>query len=536
MTMTPESLSQVFLESAAAHPERPALTIGTRTLSYAELRGQAARIAATLVAHRGEHGREAPPLSAVLGQRSESSFAGILGALMAGDGYVPMLPSFPPARVALMLERSRARALVVDRAGMRELAEVLEAVPQTLTVLAVDVEPDQELRERAARHRLLGPGDLRPETEWSPPQVGPDDIAYLLFTSGSTGQPKGVMVAHRNILRFLEVVTERYALTAADRFSHLFEVTFDLSLFDMFAAWSAGGTLCCPDPRQRMLPARYVVDSRLSVWFSVPSTALLMKETRTLEPGGFPGLRVSLFCGEALTTPVAEAWALAAPNARHENIYGPTEVTLACTTYGFGADIAARAPDGVVPIGAPFPGMRARVADPDTLREVEPGEAGELLMSGPQVALGYWDDPERTRAAFVVPPGESEIFYRTGDRARRPSQPSAPIEFLGRLDHQIKIRGYRVELGEVEAVLRREAGVDAAVAIGWPTTTSGGAEGIVAFLAPGPGAALDVGALQRRLAQHLPRYMVPRQVRVIDAFPLNNNGKIDRNALARTLQ
>ncbi|MCB9756646.1 MAG: amino acid adenylation domain-containing protein [Myxococcales bacterium] len=521
-----------FLRSAARAPEHVALEVDGARLTYAELRAYAQRVAATLTAHRAGEGA---PLTCVLGQRSAAGFAGILGALCSGHGYVPMLPSYPAARLLVMIERARARALIVDGGARRVLPEVLASAPWPLLVLCLDERalPDPDA---FPQHRVLGPGDLAPAEDWRPPAVTPDDIAYLLFTSGSTGQPKGVMVAHRNILRFLEVVTERYALTAADRFSHLFEVTFDLSLFDMFAAWSAGGTLCCPDPRQRMLPARYVVDSRLSVWFSVPSTALLMKETRTLEPGGFPGLRVSLFCGEALTTPVAEAWALAAPNARHENIYGPTEVTLACTTYGFGADIAARAPDGVVPIGAPFPGMRARVADPDTLREVEPGEAGELLMSGPQVALGYWDDPERTRAAFVVPPGESEIFYRTGDRARRPSQPSAPIEFLGRLDHQIKIRGYRVELGEVEAVLRREAGVDAAVAIGWPTTTSGGAEGIVAFLAPGPGAALDVGALQRRLAQHLPRYMVPRQVRVIDAFPLNNNGKIDRNALARTLQ
>ncbi|MCA9654419.1 MAG: amino acid adenylation domain-containing protein [Myxococcales bacterium] len=529
--MTPESLSQVFLESAAAHPERPALTIGTRTLSYAELRGQAARIAATLVAHRGEHGREAPPLSAVLGQRSESSFAGILGALMAGDGYVPMLPSFPPARVALMLERSRARALVVDRAGMRELAEVLEAVPQTLTVLAVDVEPDQELRERAARHRLLGPGDLRPETEWSPPQVGPDDIAYLLFTSGSTGQPKAVMVAHRNIARFLDVVVERYGLGPDDRFSHMFDVTFDLSLFDLFGAWRVGGCLCCPSGTQRLAPARYVGDSGLTVWFSVPSTGLLMKETKALGPGSFPGLRLSLFCGEALPVPVADAWAEAAPDSIVENLYGPTELTLACTLFRWDEQGRAQTEGDLVPIGEPFPGMVYRVVD-EGLREVAPGDSGELIMSGPQRALGYWQDPERTAAAFVVPPGETELFYRTGDLVRRPRAEGEPIVFLGRIDSQIKVRGYRVELGEIEAVLRQEAGLSVAVALGWPEGASGGAEGIVAFV---DDASIDADALLDEVAKRLPKYMVPREIRVVESFPLNANGKVDRKALRAML-
>ncbi|MCA9710993.1 MAG: AMP-binding protein, partial [Myxococcales bacterium] len=309
--MTARCLHQVFLDAALAHPERPALEVDGRTLSYAQLRARAQAVAATLVARRPDQG---PPLCAVLGQRSESGFVGILGALLSGHGYVPMLPSFPPARTALMLERSEARCLVVDGGGARVLDDVLAAVPQALTVLCLDQAPTDAQRTRWARHTLLGPSDLLPPERWAAPAVHEDAIAYLLFTSGSTGRPKGVMVAHRNIDRFLRVVGERYGLGPHDRFSHLFDVTFDLSLFDLFGAWSVGGCLCCPTGPQRMFPASYVEHSALTVWFSVPSTALLMKETRTLEPGGFPGLRVSLFCGEALTTPVAEAWALAAPN------------------------------------------------------------------------------------------------------------------------------------------------------------------------------------------------------------------------------
>jgi acyl-coenzyme A synthetase/AMP-(fatty) acid ligase/acyl carrier protein len=338
------------------------------------------------------------------------------------------------------------------------------------------------------------------------------------------------MVAHCNIERFIDVVVDRYDLRAEDRFSHLFEVTFDLSLFDMFAAWQVGACMCVPTVQQRMLPAKYVVDSKLSVWFSVPSTALLMKETRTLTPNAFPGLRLSLFCGEALTMPVAEAWAEAAPRSVVENIYGPTELTLACTYYRFGPRAAEQSVNDVVPIGAPFPGMRAKVVD-ERLVEVPPGSSGELVMAGPQVALGYWDDPERTAAAFVTPPGETAVFYRTGDRVVRPVRED-PLIFLGRLDSQIKIRGYRVELGEIEAAIRQEAGVDTAVVLGWPLAAAGGAEGVVAFI-DDPG--VDTAAMLRRVATRLPRYMVPREVRVVPSFPLNANGKVDRNALRALL-
>lgn len=526
--MTNRSLHRIVLDAAAAHPQRPALEVDGAPLSYAALQQQALAVAATLQAR---HGAEGPPLTAVLGQRSVAGFVGIVGALASGHGYVPLLPSHPPVRLAWMLERSRVRHVVADAAGAAALVEVLPLVSTPLTVLGLDAEPSDALRAVAGPHVLLGPSEQQPAQAWREPTVAPDDIAYLLFTSGSTGEPKGVKVAHRNIARFLDVVRERYALGPDDRFSHLFDVTFDLSLFDLFGAWSVGGCLCCPTGLQRMFPARYVTDAALTVWFSVPSTGLLMKETRALAPGAFEGLRWVLMCGEALPGPVAEAFAAAAPAAGVENLYGPTELTLACTAYRYESAAAAGSSDDVVPIGEPFPGMDARVVD-EALVEVPPGGSGELIMTGPQLALGYWDDPERTAAAFVVPPGEQRTFYRTGDLVRRPVA-GEPLRFLGRLDTQMKIRGHRVELGEIEAVLRQEAQLDVAVAVGWPTTASGGAEGVVAFI---DDASIDVDALLERVALRLPHYMVPRQLRVVERFPLNDNGKIDRNALRGLLE
>lgn len=518
------ALHEGFLTSAARSPQRPAISIGAQAQTYAEVEQAAKALAATLMAKRPADG---VPLTCVLGQRAFEGFAGILGALCSGHGYVPMLPNYPAARLAKMIDRSESDVLVVDPGGRRVLPDVLLAVAKPLLVVTLGF----TLESADARHTVLADADLLPASEWSAPTVAPDDIAYLLFTSGSTGEPKGVMVAHRNIERFVDWAIDRYDLVETDRFSHMFEVTFDLSLFDMFAAWTAGGCLCVPDMRQRLLPAKYVVDAELTVWFSVPSTARLMKETRTLSENCFPGLRLSLFCGEALTVSVGRGWMDAAPNAVTENIYGPTELTLACTTYPMGDAMEDEAVNGVVPIGVAFEQMRAKVLTP-TYEEVAPGETGELALAGPQVTLGYWRDVERTAAAFIVPPGETETFYRTGDLVRRPAAEAEPLVFLGRLDSQVKVRGYRVELGEVEAILRTAANVDDAVALDWPRSESGGAEGIVGIVT---GEGHDEKAVLRAMGEHLPRYMVPSRLVVVEQFPLNTNGKIDRKALRAQL-
>jgi amino acid adenylation domain-containing protein len=523
------TLRSGFLASCERTPERPALEVEGRSLSYRELGDHAARIAATLA--RGVGDADGPPLTAVLAQRSVTAFAGVLGALLRGHGYVPLNPTFPAPRSAAMLERSGCRAVVVDAGAEAHLEQILGGIERPLVVLLPDREDAADWAARWPRHRFVPGPALEPADGFRPPPVAPDAIAYLLFTSGSTGVPKGVMVAHRNVLHFLDVMVERYRVDASDRFTQLFDLTFDLSAFDMFLAWERGACLCCPSLKQKMVPSSWLTATRPTIWFSVPSTGVLLQRLRKLEPGAYPSLRLALFCGEPLPADVAAAWAAAAPNATVENLYGPTEVTIACTAYRWDP---ARSPDecdgGVVPIGEPYPGMTALVAD-ESLREVAPGESGELLMSGPQVALGYWQDREKTDSAFVVPPGRGALHYRTGDRVRRPL-PGEPLRYLGRVDHQIKIQGYRVELGEIEAALRDESGASVAIALGWPAGPSG-ADGVVAFLGAD---SQDVDALRRRLAQRLPAYMVPREIRLVADWPLNANGKVDRHALRALLE
>jgi amino acid adenylation domain-containing protein len=467
------------------------------------------------------------PLTAVFGHRTVTAFAGVLGVLARGHGYVPLNPSFPPARNRAMLERAGCEAIVVDSRAASGLGEVLEGLDRELVVVLPEEEDVESYVREWASHRVVGAHGLSGEA-LHPLEVQQRDPAYLLFTSGSTGTPKGVLVTHANVSAFLDSVADRYDFTADDRFSQTFSLTFDLSVFDLFAAWQHGACVCCPSEKDLLNPAGFIRRSEITVWFSVPSIALIMRRLRALKAQSFPSLRWSLFCGEALPAEVARDWSEAAPSAAVENLYGPTEATIACTAYRWDT---RRSPEeselGIVPVGHPL-GQMSTLVTGDDFREVPAGDAGELLLSGPQVVDGYWHDAEATARAFVSVGGRS--YYRTGDRVRRPAG-DGPLCYLGRLDNQIKVLGHRVELGEVEAAVREETGVDAVVALGWPRSPAGAA-GIAAFLAD---TSVDVPALRARLARRLPSYMVPREVRLLADLPLNANGKWDRAALIRLL-
>lgn len=521
------TLRSGFIASAERFPDRDALRIGDTRLSYRELDQRARRVAATLDRHAPD---DEGKLTAVLGHRHPTAFAGILGALMRGHGYVPLNPAFPPERSRAMLERSGCRALVVDPSGRAVLEELLEGEGRSMLVLLPDEGDVSALRARWPRHTILGAEGLASADACVLGEARGDDIAYLLFTSGSTGQPKGVMVAHRNVIPFIARMTERYGIREDDRFSSTFDLTFDLSVFDLFCAWERGACVVVPTLQQKMFPGRYIRQSRLTVWFSVPSTGVMMSRLKMLKPGSYETLRWALFCGEALSTEVAARFAAAAPSATLENLYGPTELTIACTLYRWDPKSSpAESVQGVVPIGEPYPGMTALVVD-DDLRPVPRGADGELLMTGAQMALGYWNDEERTAQSFVRPPGEDRVFYRTGDRVRWPE--NGPMIYLGRADNQIKIQGYRVELGEVEAAMREASGAEVAIAIGWPRTASG-ADGIVGFVGAPEG---DASAVLERTRARLPSYMQPSAIRLVSTFPLNANGKVDRKALLADLE
>ncbi|MEA2192183.1 MAG: hypothetical protein QOI73_2304, partial [Solirubrobacteraceae bacterium] len=465
-----------FLHSVAASSARPALEVAGETYDFAALHERAARIAATLQHHAPAAD---PPLTAVFAHRSVTAFAGVLGALMRGHGYVPLNRTLPVARTRAMFERAACQAIVADAASAAQLEQLLGSVTEAKLVLVPDAEDVAELRSALPAHRVLGSSDLEPAESWQAVAVDPAAIAYLLFTSDASGLPTGAAVTHRNALGCIDALAERYAISEHDRFSQLHDLTFDSAVFDVFVAWERGACVCCPQQHALQDPGRHIRDARLTVWLSLPSVAMFMRRLGRLKAGSYPDLRWSLFAGEPLPVSLVRAWQQAAPRSTIEHLYGPAETTVGAALYPWDEQTSPpQCEGGILPIGHPLPGVGVLIAD-DELREVAPGEAGELLVSGPQVSPGYWRDPARTATAYVTPPHSDAVHYRTGDLVRRPLEPGGPIVLLGRRDDQVKIRGERVELAEIESALRDACGIDAVAALGWPTTLVG-ADGVEA--------------------------------------------------------
>jgi len=517
-----------FLCSSEKFAERPALLADNRHLTYRELRDGAMRIASTIQSLQTPG---STPLTAVFAYRSPTAFAGVLGSLLAGNGYVPLNRTFPMERTQIMLQRSECSTIVVDEGSLPQLGQLLEAAQTSLAVLIPHLVDVKNYRKQWPRHKFLGASDLKLASDWREPKFENDSIAYLLFTSGSTGIPKGVAVAQRNVTAFLDYMVDRYEITENDRLSQMFDMTFDLSVFDMFVAWERGACVCCPSQKTLIKPGKFINEAGLTIWFSVPSTAVFMKQLGMLKAGQYPSLRYSLFCGEPLPISSAVAWLEAAPNSIVENLYGPTELTIACTLYRWDpVSSAAESELGIVPIGYAYPDMDVLVVD-ENLREVVPGQEGELLMKGSQMSLGYWKDPPKTAAAFMVPPGKIEIYYRTGDRVRFPVG-NKPLTHLGRVDSQVKIFGHRVELGEVEAKVRDACKMDGVLVVGWPKTDSGFG-GVEVFI---EGRESGVEEIRKMVSADLPDYMVPRRFHFMERLPRNANNKYDRKAMQKLLE
>lgn len=433
-----------------------------------------------------------------------------------------------------MLERSKADVLVVGTECLTNLEGLLETEPSSLLILLPEIASEEigDLAARFKRHRFVTRRHLESSDGQVvvPQEVTEDSVAYLLFTSGSTGDPKGVPVTHRNVRAYVDFAVDRYEIDCEDRVSQAFDLTFDLSVHDMFTAWERGACLyCIPEPIASTA-ARFIRDNRLTHWFSVPSAASIMSRMRLLRPGLFPSLRYSLFCGEALPAKILIAWQAAAPNSVIENLYGPTEATIAITSYRWDdVDARRRGRNGVVPIGWAFRGQRSRVVD-ENLEPVQPGQPGELLVGGSQITPGYWGSPEETRARYVTL-GDRLTWYRTGDRVVEDND--GCLHYLGRLDDQVKIRGYRVELQEIDHTLREICDSDQVACIAWPVD-NGIADSIVAFVSQ-PTNSSDEEII-RRCRESLPEHMVPRRIVFVADMPRNANGKVDRRKLRTQLE
>lgn len=508
------NLAAPFYQSAELNPEREALVVGSELFTYKDLKEKVLRLAISLTPAL-THGR-----IGILATRSAEACIGILAASWAGGTYVPIGLKLPKERLIELFEMLELDALIVDKAGERLLtADVITAAPSVIFA------PGKLQGDFQLIKDYLPPSTDAETTE--PVKVGPHHTAYIEFTSGTTGKPKGVMVSAGAVDSYLSAMEAWYDFGPQDRAAETCDITFDLSVHNMLSTWKAGAALYIMRPLDMVAPARFVRAHQITTWLSVPSVVAMTRKAGGLSADSMPSLRISLFCGEPLPSATAQAWAQAAPNSIIDNIYGPTEATIACLRQTWTVDGRETESRAIVAIGKPYPGMEAEIVGSGG-QPVKTGDAGEIVLSGAQLADGYFQQPELTAARFPVRNGKR--WYLTGDRGYRDAD--GVFHHLGRLDNQIKLHGHRVELEEIDTRLREAAVTDMAVAVAWPVN-DGVAEGLVGFYSASQ---KDGQKIRDCLRSVLPPHMVPARIEAIEAMPLNANGKIDRNALARRLE
>jgi D-alanine--poly(phosphoribitol) ligase subunit 1 len=499
-----------------SQPDDLAIGAAGERLSYGDLAAQAAQLAGHLAQSLGTR------RVGILGTRSAEAYIGILAACWAGATYVPLNLKWPAERLIELMRQLQLDALVADDNGAALLSpDVLAAAPDRIIV------PDGcDLSPARRGQRVDQRGALSAPSLSEPAPVSAEDTGYIIFTSGTTGLPKGVMISAGSLAHYLEQSEPWTCYTPDDRIGEACDVTFDLSVHNLFLCLRAGASLHVMSQLEMLAPARFIRSHALTVWMSVPTVIALMRQTGALKPGIFPSLRLSIFCGEPLPVPAVQAWAEATPNGVVENIYGPTECTVIGLRQRLTSPPVVTEGRDILAIGKPYPTMTVAILDAQQ-QPVAAGQPGEIALKGPQLGIGYFGQPELTAERFRTI--RSERWYLTGDLGRMDAD--GVFHHLGRVDNQIKLKGNRVELEEVDAHLRRAAGTELVATVAWPMAY-GSAEGLVAFVA---GSAANAEEIRHNMAQSLPRYLVPGRIVACATLPQNINGKIDRGALTRML-
>jgi amino acid adenylation domain-containing protein len=516
-------LLQRYLTRQAQHrPEAAAVRLMEERMTYGALEKLSDQLASAL----HDAGCRRGDRVCILQEKSPRAVLSILGTLKADCIYVPVDVHNPPARLLSILAQTAPAAILCDVAGSKVLRQMATELRSTAAIIGwidtADVAPEwagAPITLRELERRSGPPPDSHNQ---------PDDIAYILFTSGSTGVPKGVTITHANVAQFIEWAKTHFGLGPHDRLSGHSPLHFDLSTFDLFGSFAAGAELHLVPPEFNLLPpklADFIRRTALTQWFSVPSILSYMAKWDVVREGDFPSLRRLLWCGEVFPTSSLAYWMRRLPHVTFTNLYGPTEATIASSHYT--VNQIPESQDAEIPIGRPCPGEELHVLD-DSLHRVDPGDVGELYIGGAGLSPGYWRNEERTAAAFISRPVSGERLYRTGDLARVGN--GGLVYFVGREDSQVKSRGYRIELGEIEAAL---VSLDYLTECAVVAVDSTGFEGKLiccGYACHEPGAVAPA-RIRKDLQSRLPPYMIPARWQEFEPLPRNANGKIDRREL-----
>ncbi len=498
-----------------------------QAITYAELDRLSTQLAHLLIAHGVRRGDRV----GFYLQKSPAAIAAIFGILKTGACYVPVDANAPGARLQEIGRQCGFRALITSEVLYQKLGDSFHEECPVNSILFVDKLPEKA--PPVAAFTFARDLPEQPADDPGVPAID-NDLAYILFTSGSTGVPKGVMLSHRNALTFVNWSYDTFGVTSQDRLSQHAPFNFDLSTFDIFVAVKAGAAISLVPEGLSVFPlqlSKFIEEQKITIWYSVPMVLTLLHQRGRLEERDLSALRWVLFAGEVFPTKHLRALMEKLPGKRYANLYGPTETNV-CAWY----EVESLAPDATapIPIGKACANTDLIPISADGKRVTGPGVEGLLYARGSTVMQGYWGRPEASAASFIPNPfaeGREEKLYCTGDWVTIDEK--GDYLFVGRKDHMIKTRGYRVELGEIEAVMVAHPAVDEAVAVPVPDEAIGNTIHAIVTLADSK--SLDVTALKLHCAEKLPAYMVPEKIEFRSSLPRTDNGKIDRRRLQAEL-
>lgn len=515
-----QNLFSLFEHTKSKFPDLPALVIEKLPYSYKELHNLALKSAELLNSSPGNQ-------IGIFASRSLSAYMGILGSLACGKTYVPLNTKFSAYRNQLILQLAEVKTLVVDEEGLKQIEEQIADFQEDLILILPEMQLSEVPKIIKDKFQVFTKEDHSEELKTIPP-ISPEDFAYIIFTSGSTGIPKGVPVSHKNVISYVEYVSNRYNLDHKDRFSQVSDLTFDASVHDMYVCWFVGASLYPIPENVLMAPAKFIRENELTTWFSIPSLVLFMKRFKMLKPNVFPSIRYSLFGGESLPKSLATAWKEAAPNSVVENQYGATEITIGLSHYRVSDnpdDILTH--HGVVSLGKIFDSQTYRLIDSENNIQQE---EGEICLTGSQITKAYWNHPEKTAESYFQFPNDDRIWYKTGDILRLID---GNLFYIARKDFQVKVRGFRIELEEINLAIKEFTKVDMVYTLPYPVE-NGLADNLYCFVEKNEKS--DKHEILNHLRKKLTSYMIPKEIIFLEDFPLNANGKIDRKQLIELIK
>lgn len=494
------NLAHAIYRHSLTRPDAPAVVFKGRSITYGDMAASAARLANCLRQSRAWQRRDGAPLRVgILASRGIDACVALLGACWAGATYVPIGLKLPEERILTLLSLCDLSAIIADEEGAKLLTErLLGACPPIMShagdTLATPVNDSVE---------LVAMSSLPLVTPEEPAFMAAHESAYIIFTSGTTGVPKGVVIPTGAVRHYVTMIAEQLGLRESDRALETCELGFDFSVHNMFSTWEVGASLHILPATTVMNAVKFACSSELTVWNSVPSLAGMLRQVNALKPGSLANLRVTVFGGEQLPEGTVTAWQSAAPNSTIFNLYGPTEATVFCLAQTIATPLPVTPGRGVLAIGKPLPGNEATIFDPHG-RQIADETPGELAIAGVQLADGYLGAADLTASRFPVLDGKR--WYLTGDVAIRDAAGS--FHCLGRIDNQVKVLGYRVELEEIDAHLRHVTCADVVGSVAWPLV-DGMARGIVSFVGL---RTIDAARVIGELKAKIPPYMVPNRV------------------------